>query len=79
MSGQIKVFCIPFASLGLILRGEAEIANLPADAQVVGACIDGKQVCLGVFSAGYPVLAFGQSPPRVVAMIERRGGGRMAA
>jgi len=79
VSGQIKVYVIPFDRLGPVLRGEEVISNMPGDGQIVAAAVMGKEIGVGVFSASHPQVQFGKMPPRVTARLERRGDVRMAA
>ncbi len=79
MSGQIKVYVIPFDRLAPVLRGDEIIANMPSDGQIVGAAVRGNEVGFGVYSVSHPLVPFGKQPPRVTARLERRLEARQAA
>lgn len=71
MSRQVKVLAFSMRALTCVLRGEARVVNVPADAEVVAACpdLEGKRVGLMVFSASYPRVPCGQRLPVLTAVV----------
>ncbi len=71
MSAQVKVFVLDRQHFTAVLRGEARIRNLPADAQVVAGTHLGSRFGFRVFSQSYQRVPFGEQAPIIQAIVER--------
>lgn len=69
MAGCAKVYLLDLRQIARVLRGEARVRNLPADAEIVALHVEGNDLGLRVHSASFPPSAHGERLPVVSAVL----------
>lgn len=72
MSCRCRVFEVPVRLMAALLRGEARVRNLPADARIEATCAvrNGQGLGVRVSSQQFAPVPFGTPLPVVVANVE---------
>lgn len=81
MTRRVRVYVLGMHALLPLMRGEARVRNLPADARMVALSptADGKRLGVMVDSSTFPVVPHGQQVPIVCGVLEELRGAAVAA